>query len=876
MSSQKQLLYEMGAAEVLTRLGIPYRQKADGKGVWFNFKTCPLCEHNGHQCGLTEFPDGRKAVKCWHADDNPFNTEDIGIRDFYDHIGADRLLLLLGDSPSPLPSPQPVPKKKPVEIHLASMSTISETVGRLETNDEAMKYLLDRGLTRSTIQRFKMGLSKPYADRKTGELISSDRLTVPILNQEFEATKPFAYLPIPGVTDGLKTEPGCQGSPRVYYSERLQDQRYAFICEGMKDLWILWQKLQKNDLADDVVLMSSTHGTNVPDAMKDPAFFGRFEKVFVGTDADGPGDRFAQKIFREISHTHVVRVRPTVGKDWTDFFKWHGIEAFLYLLEEAKPASLSNDVSAYEPISLQISYVNGFLYYPISGINEGKKEITSKDSRTKVIKTETRKTFVVRSDRQIQEICTAAREEGSPYNAAVIRLHPDGSLIDRIPEENQHSSWEFNTIKQWTQGTWQQMDLREILANVEAVIRAAVWLPQEEDYALLAATVPVTYVQAVFDAVPLILCNGAKNTGKSTIGEALTHLCYNGVTLGPSSAASLVRLTDSSQGAFVYLDDMEGIGGSMRSGDGRFDEIIQVLKTGYKKATAKKAVYDGKAGRHKVLNFYGVKAASNTSGVDAILGSRMFRINTRKIPAHLLAGDNPVRVGRIQAERAHDIRQHLHTWAFDEVSKVAAKYKEILPHSNDREEEIGAPLRVVAALSGDPAFVKRVEAALARQWDARLEDEDDDTIIEAAAAALVLEGHFEFPAALVAMMAAMMVGESYGMTVSSEIPKWKQTRYIGSYLKQAGIIDDAAIRPRVWEGGPQLRTHSATPEFLMRVSEAHVVSIDEMRARKRPINAWCARCAECSFQGVCENVSGLRPQREAYERKQAARRLYEG
>jgi hypothetical protein len=39
----------------------------------------------------------------------------------------------------------------------------------------------------------------------------------------------------------------------------------------------------------------------------------------------------------------------------------------------------------------------------------------------------------------------------------------------------------------------------------------------------------------------------------------------------------------------------------------------------------------------KTLNFFGVKVLTNTSGVDNILGSRMFRIQTRKIPDALRA-----------------------------------------------------------------------------------------------------------------------------------------------------------------------------------------------------------------------------------------------
>ena len=65
--------------------------------------------------------------------------------------------------------------------------------------------------------------------------------------------------------------------------------------------------------------------------------------------------------------------------------------------------------------------------------------------------------------------------------------------------------------------------LGKMIRDVYKHLRASVWLPYPEDYAVLALTVPVTYVQAAFDAVPLFIVNGPAGSGKSQLGIAMSQ-----------------------------------------------------------------------------------------------------------------------------------------------------------------------------------------------------------------------------------------------------------------------------------------------------------------------------------------------------------------
>ena len=113
------------------------------------------------------------------------------------------------------------------------------------------------------------------------------------------------------------------------------------------------------------------------------------------------------------------------------------------------------------------------------------------------------------------------------------------------------------------------------------------------------------------------------------MGRAMARVCSNAYVCGQSSAAAIARFIDESRG-FVVLDDMEGIGGR----GGQFSELVQALKLSYNKATAVKMWTDVKTMRTQLLDFYGVKMINNTRGVDSILGSRMLRVQTRRMPDH--------------------------------------------------------------------------------------------------------------------------------------------------------------------------------------------------------------------------------------------------
>lgn len=63
-----------------------------------------------------------------------------------------------------------------------------------------------------------------------------------------------------------------KGSAQPYFTHAYTSQDAIFICEGVKDAWVIWQNLKDFNLLDKILVCTSTHGSAIPDAMKMKVF----------------------------------------------------------------------------------------------------------------------------------------------------------------------------------------------------------------------------------------------------------------------------------------------------------------------------------------------------------------------------------------------------------------------------------------------------------------------------------------------------------------------------------------------------------------------------------------------------------------------------
>ncbi|HKC64210.1 MAG TPA: hypothetical protein VKB86_11255 [Pyrinomonadaceae bacterium] len=874
------------ASSILSKHGIKYRVKHEGGTTWYNLAKCPLCSHENYQCGISESlsADGKfiHGVKCWHIADNGFGTDTPPYEDFLYRIGeltAEEYNRIKGyvsgqrsHSTSSEQRSKPLVIRTEEPLRSLNIDFHGKLRKRLRENPAALQYLENRGISVETVNCFGLGLSTPYTSRKTGEE-QADALVYPIRGRDGRLYNKYGYYNIPGVTKN-PTDPNSwmSGEVRTYYAEAVGSQKNIFICEGAKDVWRHWQALRGTHLASDLLLITSTHGSAIPEEWKDPEFWTRWETVFFGHDNDEAGEHIATKLATSIGReARRVTVPKWYGKDWTDFWQSGGdVAEFSQLLDEAPVVSLeiqSEEDSlgygrfAYKPININGAFHNGHLYYTVQTLNRG-VDITRKDSGEEVVHdVERLETVVVRSDRTVHSATWVPAPKGTRDRDRVLRLS-DGTLVDREPQTNKYGTWSWLSIKAYLDGRSKTRPLAEILRDVMTHLISSVWLPYEEDYAILTLTVPVTYAQAVFDSVPLIFLNGPAGSGKSEMGRAMARICANAYVSGQSSAASIARFIDESRG-FVVLDDLEMIGNR----GGEFSELVQALKLSYNKTTAVKLWTDVKTMRTQLLDFYGVKMINNTQGADNILSSRMLRIQTRKLPESLKKDFGELLP--TTTAKLHELRDELHTWTFENVSMIEQEYKTLFPKGTDRSDEITAPLKVMAFLADDPELHSQLEVALTRQKQKAMDLDDPKEVLHEALKILIAQGYDMISITHLVLEMRSLVSTDFGKSFTNEIPEWARPEWVGRMLRSFDLIDtDPAKAKRQRVFGANLRFYPIHPRYLDEVREFYAAQNVMIPIGEREPADFCQICDTCPFRALACEIMARRQDDEKRQKGQ--------
>ena len=734
---------------------------------------------------------------------------------------------------------------------------------RLHSNEAALQYLYSRSLSIETINEFKLGLSFSYT-RQDG-LTTVDALVVPIRKEDGSFANVNAYYAIKDVTQNPTNENGwMKGSPQAYFTHPYRKQTKIFICEGIKDAWVIYQNLKENNLLKDILVSSSTHGSSIPDTFKDESFWGKFDKIYLGHDHDSAGDRIAEKLTEYIpkdcyrvkcpisyaqnaKYTASGEVKPQSewGADWTDFFKADScIEEFLALLDDALTCTTKIDESEHQdnfniegrfnvsPTDINNAYINGKMYYPIQTLVR-KKEF---DEYNQEYFVERYETVVVRSDGTVHKAVKSPAPKGTPDSERVVRLS-DGTLIRSEPKANDYGTWKWNNIDAYIKGKLKVRETKDIYEDVYKVLKKSVWLPVKEDYVILSLIVLATYVQNIFESVPILFLNGQAGTGKSQTGIIMSKLSCNGSVIGQVSAASAARHIDAARG-FVVFDDLEGVASKGGKDGGQFSELVQALKVSYNKNTAEKIWTDVKTMKTERLNFFGIKMISNTSGADDILSTRMLRIQTLHIPDS--------EKGTIKKMNASDfahieqLRQELHAWGFMNCNKIE-NLSLVNNEKSGRFDEIALPLRVISSMISKECSQK-LETALSKQRTVVFESNEPIEVLKEAVKNLIKDGFIRFTVTQLILELRTLLDENFGANMTNEIPEWQRPEWIGRQLRTLGLLDSVDLGRSTFYG-KRLKVMQFNDYAVNEVIEELGTTIDQI---KEPFD-FCKGCSTCPY-----------------------------
>jgi hypothetical protein len=274
----------------------------------------------------------------------------------------------------------------------------------------------------------------------------------------------------------------------------------------------------------------------------------------------------------------------------------------------------------------------------------------------------------------------------------------------------------------------------------------------------------------------------------------------------------------------------------------------------YKRSTATKVITDTRIMRPVRMNFFGVKVLSNTSGSESILSTRMLHIHTRRAPRSELERfhERP----KYTAEALRALRNNLHTWAFCNVDALRSSYLRLVGGKTNREDEIAAPLRVVAQMTGDERIVENLERALMYQQNRREDAENPGDLLERAMERLVARGYRQVSTTHVLLEMRLLAHSGLPVSDADEAPGWDRPEWVGRQLRTKGFIEPGTDNERRRLFGANLRLFTVNSAYRRRVIEQQ----SEPVAEAPEALDFCSGCADCPYSRVgCE----IAPRREA-------------
>jgi hypothetical protein len=254
---------------------------------------------------------------------------------------------------------------------------------------------------------------------------------------------------------------------------------------------------------------------------------------------------------------------------------------------------------------------------------------------------------------------------------------------------------------------------------------------KDEHLALLGTFVLMTYVYEEFDAVPYLQIMGDPATGKTRLGETLSHLAYRARLVARMSTAAMYRVLEKERGVLI-IDEQ----GAARK------ELRDVMNAGYRRSGT--VLYVGFGGHLIECTCFGPKVIiTPTPETDEALASRMITLVSE-------ASRRPVErfaLSKLEPEFAR-LKLLLSTFREDYGNRVAVEYERLgtVEGLSHRDFDIAAPLLAVAAvvdIGSDEPILPTIESFLAAHAAGRKRSKfaDSQTAVLARLVLEYVDGH---------------------------------------------------------------------------------------------------------------------------------------
>ena len=260
-----------------------------------------------------------------------------------------------------------------------------------------------------------------------------------------------------------------------------------------------------------------------------------------------------------------------------------------------------------------------------------------------------------------------------------------------------------NVIKGFVNGTLTG-EMVFAFRRIHTLLMRNVDFPDENTHVFLACWIIGTYLYPIFNYYPYIHFTGTKNVGKSKTMKLMSCICFNGIMSVSITAASQFRIIEAFRPT-LFMDETEDLN------DKGFSDKRALLLGGYEAGSSVLRTEKEKDGlRVKRMGNYGPRAFASIQGLEDTLASRTVQITMQRS----FKPEIKEKEVNLNDPDFQEIRDALFLVAMTYAPAIKKIYEEITPPETvefgDREFNLFKPILAVGRATGIEGVEERLIA----------------------------------------------------------------------------------------------------------------------------------------------------------------------
>lgn len=421
---------------------------------------------------------------------------------------------------------------------------------------------------------------------------------------------------------------------------------------------------------------------------------------------------------------------------------------------------------------------------------------------------------------------------GDVLEANEVSLSKLGLFARTLPSQALRR-WHPRDVKDFSDrvksGTIIPPETHKVFGEIRAAFTSYVYYDEPVIYDFISTYIIATYFYPLFQAFPLLVLYGPKQSGKTLTLQMIEHLAFNAMLLTDPTPAIIFRSIEE-LGPTLLLDEIESLA-NRRDYSG---SIMSMLRASYKRIDVPRMEERPEGGfKLRLFSCYGPKVIGTIQGVEDVLANRsIILVMLRRKPEDekLFTRTDPA----LEEDRWWKLRNKLYLLImtrWEELNGLIKQtIKELEGKLSNRELELWTPILSIAnwidqSLKNEKKllFDGLLEMALAKSDERKMQDKETNQTVMVLQALLALFQEERESNWVSSLEIREQLEKFY-----SEPQGWMNETWIGRLMSRIGITRTCRIkRPTEFIGEKRLTHYYINPEWLKDYCDRYGADLSE-------------------------------------------------